>query len=228
MIQFRHLMLSHLCVFCVALGLIASGLHGEGVAESKCSVILSTTQGGSVSGGGKYANGELVTLQAKPLDGYLFCGWSDGFTDTVYTFTMGAEDKSLTAFFASEEAVKAYIVNHALKTKEEVDAMFEAYVAKNELMTHTDALILALELREVFTIEMMKSMAFGNPTMTILDENVEVAISLQTAETLDAWKTLALQGAALEIDDVKGQVRIKVPKGSKDAAFYKFVVPNEQ
>jgi hypothetical protein len=39
---------------------------------------------------------------------------------------------------------------------------------------------------------------------------------------------MALQGATLEIDSAKGQVRVKVPKGDKKAAFYKFVVPNEQ
>ncbi len=39
---------------------------------------------------------------------------------------------------------------------------------------------------------------------------------------------MALEGARLEIDQEKGQVRVVVPKGDKKGAFYKFVVLQEQ
>jgi hypothetical protein len=62
----------------------------------------------------------------------------------------------------------------------------------------------------------------------VKEDVIEIAISLQTAETLNAWQAMALQGATLEIDEAKGQVRVKVPKGDQKAAFYKFIVPTEQ
>ena len=65
-------------------------------------VAVSTTIGGSVSGGGEYAPGDTVTLTATPDNGYRFVGWSlagvSGVdtTSAVITFTM-PDGKNVTA-----------------------------------------------------------------------------------------------------------------------------------
>lgn len=65
-------------------------------------VAVSTTIGGSVSGGGEYAPGDTVTLTATPDSGYRFVGWSlagvSGVdtTSSVITFTM-PDGKNVTA-----------------------------------------------------------------------------------------------------------------------------------
>lgn len=65
-------------------------------------VAVSTTIGGSVSGGGEYAPGDTVTLTATPDSGYRFVGWSlagvSGVdtSSAVITFTM-PDGKNVTA-----------------------------------------------------------------------------------------------------------------------------------
>lgn len=62
----------------------------------------SSSGGGSVSGGGEYANGDKVTLTAKADSGYEFDGWySSGVkvsSDSKYTFTAN-ENASFSAVF---------------------------------------------------------------------------------------------------------------------------------
>jgi uncharacterized protein (TIGR02145 family) len=64
---------------------------------------------GSVSGGGEYMMGEDVTITATPEPGFSLLYWEDETgaqvsTDAQYTFTMPAEDVSLTAFFGVVDA----------------------------------------------------------------------------------------------------------------------------
>ena len=47
----------------------------------------------------RYAPGSSVTVTAKPADGCVFMGWSDGSTDNPRTVTIGSENISLTALF---------------------------------------------------------------------------------------------------------------------------------
>ena len=51
----------------------------------------------SVSGDGAYQYGASVTISATVSNGYKWSMWSDSNTDQEHTFTMGAEDISLTA-----------------------------------------------------------------------------------------------------------------------------------
>ncbi len=93
----------------------------------------------------------------------------------------------------------------------------------------------ALANKDVFTKKSMKDMAFGAPVMEVDKNEVTVAISLQTADSLtlaegesSPWNGLDLSKATLERDEqTKGLFRVRVPITS-DAAFYKFVVVDEQ
>lgn len=66
------------------------------------STAASPAAGGSVSGGGSYAPGTVVTITASPAAGYSFTGWSGDASGTLAstTVTMTA-NKSVTANFAA-------------------------------------------------------------------------------------------------------------------------------
>lgn len=72
------------------------------------SVAASDADGGTVSGGGTYLDGQTVTVAAVAGDGYEFAGWSESgtavSTEAVYTF-QAAADRELVAVF-----VKTYII----------------------------------------------------------------------------------------------------------------------
>ena len=67
------------------------------------SVSSNNTSMGTVSGGGTYDNGSLVTVTATPKSGYKFTKWSDGTTKNPYTFTV-TKDVSLIAYFEKESS----------------------------------------------------------------------------------------------------------------------------
>ena len=129
---------------------------------------------------------------------------------------------------AIAQAIEEYVSSNGLLTPTEAEQLVKDYIADNNLMSKDEAKQELLDADEVFTADEMKEMAFDTPVVEVKNDVIEIAISLQTAERLDAWQAMALQGATLEIDAQKGQVRVKVPKGDKKAAFYKFVVPDEQ
>lgn len=54
---------------------------------------------GSVSGGGNYTKGTVVTLTATPKGGYIFSGWSDGKKTNPRSVTVGTSDATYTALF---------------------------------------------------------------------------------------------------------------------------------
>lgn len=57
--------------------------------------------GGTVTGGGSYAQGATATLKATPASGYAFTRWSDGNTQATRTLTV-TESKTLTATFTAD------------------------------------------------------------------------------------------------------------------------------
>lgn len=60
-------------------------------------------EAGELAGGGEYAEGEEVTIEATPNEGFKFLNWSIGeeelSSNPVYIFTMPAEDTFITANF---------------------------------------------------------------------------------------------------------------------------------
>jgi uncharacterized repeat protein (TIGR02543 family) len=71
--------------------------------DSSVRVNVRTQGGGSVTGSGKYEEGDNVTLTATPRDGYDFDGWyMNGelqSTDSTYSFTVGSKDMTISAKF---------------------------------------------------------------------------------------------------------------------------------
>lgn len=61
-------------------------------------ITVHVTDGGSVTGGGRYTHGSEVTLTATPAEGYDFTGWSDGTQANPYIFT-ATGNVELTASF---------------------------------------------------------------------------------------------------------------------------------
>ena len=79
------------------------------------SLVANPVEGGNVSGGGQFIENEEVTISAVVNDGYLFVNWTNGetvvSTDASYTFTMPAENLSLTANF---EEIPTYTLTLAV------------------------------------------------------------------------------------------------------------------
>ena len=71
---------------------------------------VEATEGGSVEGGGIFVEGDRVTLKAIPDEGYHFEQWSDGSTDTPYTFE-AKEHVTLTAKFAPNAYNLIYVID---------------------------------------------------------------------------------------------------------------------
>ncbi|CEJ07855.1 Cell wall-binding protein, partial [Acididesulfobacillus acetoxydans] len=69
------------------------------------SVSSNPPAGGTVSGGGTYAEGASVTVMATPNSGYNFVNWTENgsavSTIAAYTFTLGTADRTLAANFAA-------------------------------------------------------------------------------------------------------------------------------
>ena len=63
-------------------------------------VNASPAEGGTVTGGGSYHYGDVVTLTATANEGYTFVSWSDGDTNSSRTVTV-TENATYTAYFTS-------------------------------------------------------------------------------------------------------------------------------
>ncbi len=69
------------------------------------SVSSNPPAGGTVSGGGTYAEGASVTVMATPNSGYTFVNWTEGgsqvSTNAAFVFTLGTADRTLVANFTA-------------------------------------------------------------------------------------------------------------------------------
>ena len=75
-------------------------------------VTASPTEGGTVSGGGKYGYGKSCTISAIANAGYAFDGWYEGSTkissETNYTFTVSSS-RTITGKFAGSIQIEALV-----------------------------------------------------------------------------------------------------------------------
>ena len=80
-----------------------SAPSGGGTARQyTLSVTSANTAQGTVTGGGTYNEGAVVTLTATPKSGYLFDKWSDGNTQATRSITV-SQNLSLTAQFKAAD-----------------------------------------------------------------------------------------------------------------------------
>ena len=70
-------------------------------------VVANNNDYGTVSGGGNYEEGSVVTLTATPSDGYQFIRWNDGVTENPRKVAV-TEDVVYTAYFEEVEDKPAY------------------------------------------------------------------------------------------------------------------------
>lgn len=86
---------------------------------------LNATEGGSVSGGGRYLANTKVTLRAYPDEKFVFTGWydSDGTllsTSTAYVYTTTAKHRTLTGHFHFDPDSPAEPQDPGLKPKHDI------------------------------------------------------------------------------------------------------------
>ena len=76
--------------------------HPQPSGKKTLAIMVTPSEGGSVTGAGIYDAGTTVSVEAKPNEGYKFVGWDDGETFASRTVTMD-NDVTLTATFAPVE-----------------------------------------------------------------------------------------------------------------------------
>ena len=106
-------------------------------AYFEVSAVSDNASYGYTIGGGIYQYGNFAQVEAAPLDGYRFVGWSDGqsivSTDSTYRFAV-VSDKALTAKFEEGQDI---IINKEFLT------ILARHIAKIELITDANMLKLA-------------------------------------------------------------------------------------
>lgn len=66
-------------------------------------VTASPTDGGQVTGGGDFAIGSQVTIEAQSANGYMFTGWSDGVSNATRTITVSSAATFIALFAAAND-----------------------------------------------------------------------------------------------------------------------------
>jgi uncharacterized protein (TIGR02145 family) len=82
---------------------VTANFIGGGTSLYPVILISNPVDGGTLTGNGNYAEGQLVTISATPNDGYIFENWmhegDEVSTSANFSFTMPAEEVTLTANF---------------------------------------------------------------------------------------------------------------------------------
>ena len=203
--------------------------------------VLSTLNcGGTLSFRNKQlVKGETASITATPNDGYVFLGWSSdvegiGGSEPTLTFTVPERDEVLLIANFFPKAVLATLVNETLNATldEKVDARIEAKIDGESLLTAEQAATktsATIEAKvadgELITSDQLQVMAMEVPVIAVEDGVAKVGVSLKRAESLNGeWTQVEAEEAEITED---GDISVSVPADEK-AAFYKFVVPNQQ
>lgn len=102
------------------------------------SVTVTPTGSGTVTGGGTYAKGTTIELNALPNGGYEFSKWSDGETANPRTLTV-TENKSYTAQFKEIQSVlTGDITGDGKVNVQDLNALVGAYLSNAQVTQTTD------------------------------------------------------------------------------------------
>jgi len=102
------------------------------------SVTVTPTGSGTVTGGGTYAKGTTIELNALPNGGYEFSKWSDGETANPRTLTV-TENKSYTAQFKEIQSVlTGDITGDGKVNVQDLNVLVGAYLSNAQVTQTTD------------------------------------------------------------------------------------------
>jgi len=114
-----------IAVSCKKSDTVNDGGSGGGVVEPQhysIDVLASPTDGGTVTGGGRYQEGQTCTVSAIPATGYTFTNWTENgdevAVDADYTFVVSG-DRSLVANFISNGGGSVYFYVNIIAEPEE-------------------------------------------------------------------------------------------------------------
>ena len=167
-----------------------------------CKLDLNTTivGQGTVTGGGKYAQGAVVTLRATPASGYEFSHWSGDMVGTEANGTVRMDTaKNVTATFIPEAAAQV------LAEKKAAQGGF-------------------------YTRDQIHALEVGNLVLDVDSASGTARVGVQLMETSDlsnpnSWKPVNMTQGNLDVGN-DGTVGLNV-KASGNAKFFKVVVPEK-
>lgn len=167
-----------------------------------CKLDLNTTivGQGTVTGGGKYAQGAVVTLRATPASGYEFSHWSGDMVGTEANGTVRMDTvKNVTATFIPEAAAQV------LAEKKAAQGGF-------------------------YTRDQIHALEVGNLVLDVDSASGTARVGVQLMETSDlsnpnSWKPVSMTQGNLDVGN-DGTVGLNV-KASGNAKFFKVVVPKK-
>jgi len=87
------------------------------IAQYTIRVLSSNNTQGSVAGAGTFDDGEVITIEAIPNEGYFFVSWDDGNTENPRVVTV-TENVTYVASFADAESVVSYTITVTTDTPE--------------------------------------------------------------------------------------------------------------
>ena len=165
-----------------------------------CKLDLNTTivGQGTVTGGGKYAQGAVVTLRATPASGYEFSHWSGDMVGTEANGTVRMDTvKNVTATFIPEAAAQV------LAEKKAAQGGF-------------------------YTRDQIHALEVGNLVLDVDSASGTARVGVQLMETSDlsdpnSWKPVNMTQGNLDVGN-DGTVGLNV-KATGNAKFFKVVVP---
>lgn len=102
------------------------------------SVTVTPTGSGTVTGGGTYAKGTTIELNALPNGGYEFSKWSDGNTDNPLTIKVTGNQSFTAKFVESSSELVGDIVPDGVINRQDLDALIAAYTSGTAATKVTD------------------------------------------------------------------------------------------
>ncbi len=148
--------------------------------------------------------GDSVTISAIANESHIFLGWSSNIADirgdeTTLTFTMPEKTVTLVANFFPKALQQVWN---------------ETYVQSQ------------IKAGELITLNQLQEMALSEPVIEVKEGAATVGISMMKASSVDGeWEVIELDSNATAVESDK--IQVTVPADEK-AAFYKFVVPENQ
>lgn len=195
--------------------------YWHGLKMETMKIEWNCTGGGSVTitagatESGETSPGEELELKAVPEEGMVFVGWSGDIQGTENPIrTTVIENMSTTAHFLPKALYNALVGSSG------------GGLSGSELESYVEAVI---KERGLISEDQVYSMNADVPLFKVEGGKVSIKLHMQTTPSLKTpWAPMDLLDADL-VKTQDGELTITVPmKESENAAFYKFVVPDEQ